>query len=229
MDTEPTVAPTIEPSDGTIPKKVGRWDETEQATFVRLLDQELKHRSWKRYEPYLPGRDAAQIRSHAQKYFIRHPEHPLNPNPDTRLSADAAGRVAAAVAAAEAAMTNEGGEPPTASIQAFMNQQARSILVQKAAEVGGEDFKARFGEEPQWSQEVARYIYDKGLIGKIDSHLGLRAPTQFLVKFDYGADACQCCGRGVGLGTPAWRRPFLRREVATVKAAAEKAEREPGI
>ena len=95
-------------------------------------------------------------------------------------------------------MANEGGEPPTASIQAFMNQQARSILVQKAAEVGGEDFTAHCGEEPQWSQEVARYIYDKGLIGKIDSDRCLRGKSQFLVKFDYGADACQCCGRGVG-------------------------------
>ena len=112
-------------------------------------------------------------------------------------------------------MANEGGEPPTASVQAFINQQARSILVQKAAEVGGEDFKAHCGEKPQLSQEVARYIFDKGLIGKIDSDR-VRTPSQFIVEFDFGRDACQCCGRGVGLGKPAWRQAgvALRRFAA---------------
>ena len=68
-------------------------------------------------------------------------------------------------------------------------------LVQKAAVVGGEDFKAHCGLKIlQWSQKVARYIYDKGLIGKMTSDRCLRAPSQFLVRFDYGADACQRCG-----------------------------------
>ena len=64
------------------------------------------------------------------------------------LSADATDRVAAAVAAAEAAAANE--EPPEALVKAFANEQARRVLVEKAALVGGADFEARFGENPQW-------------------------------------------------------------------------------
>ena len=109
-----------------------------------------------------------------------------------------------------------------------MSQQARSILVQKAAVVGGEDFTAHCGEEPQWSQEVARYIYEQNLIVKIDSDRCLRGKSQFLVGFDFGRDACQCCGRGVGQGTPAWRQQFISGELRKVKAAAEKAERDAG-
>ena len=112
MDTEPTVAPTIEPSDGRIPKKEGRWDHAEHEAFLRCLDE--FDRDYSKFVDRIPTREVEQIRSHAQKYFIKHPEHPMNP---ARISADAAGRVDAEVAAAEAAAANEGGEPPTASVK----------------------------------------------------------------------------------------------------------------
>ena len=113
MDTEPTVAPTIEPSDDTIPKKVGRWDDAEHREFERCLDE--FGRDYSKFEDRIPTRVLSQIQSHAQKHFKAQSKgRELYGAAAPKLDRAATGRVAAAVAAAEAAMANEGGEPPTA-------------------------------------------------------------------------------------------------------------------
>ena len=48
----------------------GRWTEEEHAAFLRGLA--LWGRVWTRYQAIIPTRSPAQVRSHAQKYFLSH-------------------------------------------------------------------------------------------------------------------------------------------------------------
>jgi SHAQKYF class myb-like DNA-binding protein len=48
----------------------GRWTDEEHAAFLRGLS--LWGRVWTRYQSIIPTRSPAQVRSHAQKYFLAH-------------------------------------------------------------------------------------------------------------------------------------------------------------
>jgi SHAQKYF class myb-like DNA-binding protein len=56
---------TSVPNNSTI---AGRWTEREHAAFLHGLS--IWGREWTRYHALIPTRTAAQIRSHAQKYFL---------------------------------------------------------------------------------------------------------------------------------------------------------------
>lgn len=50
-------------------KTSGRWTKEEHKKFVQAI--RLYGKDWRRVEDYVKTRSGAQIRSHAQKYFIR--------------------------------------------------------------------------------------------------------------------------------------------------------------
>ncbi len=53
----------------TSKKNNGRWTKKEHHIFLKGLKE--FGRDWKKMRELLPSRSLAQIRSHAQKYFIR--------------------------------------------------------------------------------------------------------------------------------------------------------------
>ena len=62
-----TVAESDTSTASTVEKSTGRWTIQEHESFVRGLS--MYGREWKRVAQIIPTRTAAQVRSHAQKYF----------------------------------------------------------------------------------------------------------------------------------------------------------------
>jgi len=58
---------TLHPTDGR--RTCGRWTSEEHNKFVEALKKYGKQ--WKKVEDYIQTRSGAQIRSHAQKYFLK--------------------------------------------------------------------------------------------------------------------------------------------------------------
>jgi len=55
--------------DGTIQESTGRWTREEHLAFVRGL--ELHGKGWKKIASLIKTRTVVQIRTHAQKYFLK--------------------------------------------------------------------------------------------------------------------------------------------------------------
>ena len=62
----------------------GRWTQKEHALFVKGL--ELYNKQWKLIAELVKTRSVVQVRTHAQKYFIRLQKH--NKNIDANYSMD---------------------------------------------------------------------------------------------------------------------------------------------
>ncbi|CAG9328797.1 unnamed protein product [Blepharisma stoltei] len=57
----------------TLGKRPGRWTHEEHQRFLKAI--ELYGKNWKKVEEHVVTRTGAQIRSHAQKYFIKIEKH----------------------------------------------------------------------------------------------------------------------------------------------------------
>lgn len=59
-----------------LPKNNGRWNQKEHMRFLKgtsviNLALNMFGKEWKKFEKLIPTRNGTQIRSHAQKYFMK--------------------------------------------------------------------------------------------------------------------------------------------------------------
>ena len=195
--------------------------------FERCLDE--FGRDYSKFEDRIPTRVLSQIQSHAQKHFKAQSKgRELYGAAAPKLDRAATGRVAAAVAAAEAAMANEGGEPPTGVGQSVYEPTSPKHTSPESRCSWRRGFHGALWRRASVVPGGSSLRHEQNLIVKIDSDRCLRGKSQFLVGFDFGRDACQCCGRGVGKGRPRGASNSSVGSFVKVKAAAEKAERDAG-